>query len=97
MLSQKANKNYRGILQNIESTRIRNEVTEEQKWKSKQKTYNKMTDSNSIISIIALNLNEINTIIKRHRLSDRKEQGLRNDALSTRAAFYKQRQKQFES
>ena len=52
-----------------------------------------MTDSNSIISIIALNLNEINTIIKRHRLSDRKEQGLRNDALSTRAAFYKQRQK----
>ena len=35
MLSQKANKNYRGILQNIESTRIRNEVTEEQKWKSK--------------------------------------------------------------
>ena len=50
-----------------------------------------MTDWNSIISIIALNLNEINTIIKRHGLSDRKEQGLPNDALSTRAAFYKDR------
>lgn len=35
MLSQKANKNYSGILKNIESARIRNEVIEEQKWKSK--------------------------------------------------------------
>lgn len=89
MLSQKANKNYSGILKNIESARIRNEVIEEQKWKSKQKTCNKMTDSNSVISIIALNSNEINTSIKRHRLSDRKEQGLPKDALSVELCFTK--------
>lgn len=48
-----------------------------------------MIDSNSIISITAFNFNEINTSIKRHRLSERAEQGLPNNALSTRAVFYK--------
>ena len=48
-----------------------------------------MTDSNSVISIIALNFNEINTSIKRHRLSDRKEQGLPKDALSVELCFTK--------
>lgn len=48
-----------------------------------------MIDSNSIISITALNFNEINTSIKRHRLSERTEQGLPNNAHSTRAVFYK--------